>query len=90
MYAFGVGYTIDLPTLIMDQMMLTVKTKKASLLFELCRIKGVIADPTWPTMEHLAPLDKTLLKKIHRGQAEEQLEAPPEPQADPFLKGADF
>ena len=87
MYAFGMGHTIDLPNLIMDQMLITVKGKKPSLPYamlvsQLCRDKGVIVDPLWLTMEHFAPLGKTYLKKIHGVQIKEQPEVPPAPQEE--------
>ena len=43
-----------------------------------------------PIVEHLAPLDKTSLKKSHEIQAEVQQEVSSKPQANPFLEGADF
>ena len=93
LYALGMGHTIDLPNLIIDQMVLTVLNKKPSLPYgmlvtQLCRNNGVIIDPTWKEVPHYGPLDKTSLKKSHGGQQEDQPEAqpavPPPPQEEPF------
>ena len=60
------------------------------LVSQICKDKGVIADPSWQTMEHFAPLDKTSLKKIHGVQPKEQPEIPPTPQQEPFPVAQEF